>query len=171
MDTTINQAIELKPFAATTSSQFSEKATLLSKQLASLEATAVLQDCGMAAKVQLLQQATTSQPTPSSPPSSPSPSSTSPVSQHPGLEPTAVTTALRSFDAKLLDLGTLAIPFIEKINDDYTRIKVRKIVAELISDSYAVFYNAILNPTNQYPNPSSLVRYKPEQVKAMIAPM
>jgi len=63
-----------------------------------------------------------------------------------GLEPSAITQTISTFESSLLDLGTMNMPLVTKIEDSSLRSKARVAASQLISDSYALLYKAIHDP-------------------------
>eukprot|EP01130_Rhizamoeba_saxonica_P000955 TRINITY_DN10833_c0_g1_i1.p1 TRINITY_DN10833_c0_g1~~TRINITY_DN10833_c0_g1_i1.p1 ORF type:complete len:632 (-),score=112.03 TRINITY_DN10833_c0_g1_i1:39-1691(-) len=84
------------------------------------------------------------------------------------MTPPDIIETLRKFEDKLLDLGTLSMPFLDRIYNIKYRSQARELVSELVSNSYSEFFEAITDPVNAYEDARSLFRYNPEQIKTMI---
>jgi hypothetical protein len=87
------------------------------------------------------------------------------------MEPVAIKASLRSFEASLLDFSSFAsMSNVNRLISTQHRTQVRAAVADIITQSYATLFNAVMDPSNGYENPQALFRYKPEQIRTMIEP-
>eukprot|EP01114_Cavostelium_apophysatum_P003972 TRINITY_DN14104_c0_g1_i1.p1 TRINITY_DN14104_c0_g1~~TRINITY_DN14104_c0_g1_i1.p1 ORF type:complete len:708 (+),score=123.47 TRINITY_DN14104_c0_g1_i1:88-2124(+) len=81
----------------------------------------------------------------------------------------SVTDTIRAFESLLGDsTGALMMPQCDRLSNAQLRAQARLQVNQLIYDSFLVFYEAILDPKNQYPEADSYFLYKPDHVKTML---
>jgi hypothetical protein len=122
------------------------------------QATAVLKECGLLPKLNIVKFLSTQ-------------SKREPLCQVAGMEPVAIKASLRSFEASLLDFSSFAsMSNVNRLISTQHRTQVRAAVADIITQSYATLFNAVMDPSNGYENPQALFRYKPEQIRTMIEP-
>ena len=60
------------------------------------------------------------------------------------------------------------MPQIDKIEDDRVRSQARKATSSALADTYSTIFDAISSADSGYPNPDSILRYKPDQVRMMM---
>jgi hypothetical protein len=58
----------------------------------------------------------------------------------------ALSVAFRAFEASLLDLGTLNLPLISRLESATLRLKARTTASKLITEAYVMLYNAVMDP-------------------------
>lgn len=89
-------------------------------------------------------------------------------SKVPSLDYKSIQRSVKSFERLLEDPNSLVLPQVDRLLDPQIRNVATHSVSQLIYDSYTTFYNAVLDPKNEYPNPQSLFSYDPQQVKTML---
>lgn len=78
--------------------------------------------------------------------------------------------SMRSFEASLFDLGAMVLPQCERLYSSRLKSKARSQVSDMIANSFAALYDAIVDSSNLYENPALIVPYKPQQVRTMLCP-
>eukprot|EP01124_Arcella_intermedia_P031592 TRINITY_DN7172_c0_g1_i1.p1 TRINITY_DN7172_c0_g1~~TRINITY_DN7172_c0_g1_i1.p1 ORF type:complete len:654 (+),score=160.78 TRINITY_DN7172_c0_g1_i1:257-1963(+) len=126
--------------------------------LIKFQASSILEDCGIASLISNINKAKSSY------------AAGQPLSSMPTMDINTISKVLRMFDSKLLDLGTMSMSMIDKLQSQQLRFQVRLMVSSSIHSAYSDLYNILLDPSNGFPNPETLFRYKPDQVKNIIDP-
>lgn len=172
--TSICKVLEKYPFAIVKLAQLKGGIDVRVASLVSEQATLALRACGLASKLELLQQhelsrqrATSSSPTAQQSPHSPSPHA--PLCSVPGMDVASLQQTIRAFETDILELGALNMAQIDKIEDDRVRTHARRDTSTALTNAYTTLYNAVASVDSGYVNPDSILRYKPEQVHMMIA--
>ncbi|XP_068664002.1 conserved oligomeric Golgi complex subunit 6 [Aristolochia californica] len=85
------------------------------------------------------------------------------------MSPTVLAECMRTF------LGIVSgseagnsLPEFEQMQDPRLRTEACSRVAVALAKAYELFYNAITDPKNGYPNPTLLVRHHPDQIKTIL---
>lgn len=176
--TSICKALERYPFCIIKLAHLKTGLDAKVNALVSEQASIALKQCGMASKLEQVykyevarsQHATQQQqqqltqtgaPTSSAPPLA--------LALMLGMDTVAIQNTLRAFETNILELGALSMVQIDKIEDDRVRTQARRATSNALADAYTTLYNAISSVDSGYTNPESLLRYKPEQVRMMIA--
>jgi len=84
------------------------------------------------------------------------------------MEGRSIGMAVRSFERLLFELDALLSPQCDKLLDTTVRHTARTQIVGILCSLYTSLYEAIMDPTNLYEDPASLIHYKPEQMKTML---
>lgn len=83
------------------------------------------------------------------------------------MSPPLLSECLRSFFG--IVTGTEgSLPEFELIQAPRLRSHARVLVARALADTYELLYQAVTDPKNQYPDPKSLARHTPDQVRTIL---
>lgn len=90
-----------------------------------------------------------------------------PLAEAEDMSPQVLSDCLRAFFG--LVTGTEgSLPEYEKLQVPRLRSEACARVAKALAGAYQVIYGAITNPRNGYPDPKSLVRHSPDQIRTML---
>eukprot|EP01121_Diplochlamys_sp_Union-15-3_P022329 TRINITY_DN9463_c0_g1_i1.p1 TRINITY_DN9463_c0_g1~~TRINITY_DN9463_c0_g1_i1.p1 ORF type:complete len:528 (-),score=77.10 TRINITY_DN9463_c0_g1_i1:11-1594(-) len=151
----IQLALEKYEFVKGKLSLLEESIQVYITQLVDLQASSILQDCGLIAKLSILKY-------------NESLTSKVPLNSQPGMSSGSVKQCSIAFESYLLEFGTLSMPLIERLLSNKYRFEVRQKISTRIIEAYTIFYNTVTDPVNGYDNPESLFRYKPDQVRTIL---
>ncbi len=84
------------------------------------------------------------------------------------MESSALKEFLAKFDSFLVAPDMFLLPQIRLLVSSAHRKNVGKRSLEVVAASYSQLYTAVMEPSNQYENPSSLMPKKPEQVAVLL---
>eukprot|EP00850_Spirogloea_muscicola_P013636 SM000093S24447 [mRNA] locus=s93:387657:397202:+ [translate_table: standard] len=90
-----------------------------------------------------------------------------PLAEVEGLSPAAMAESLRALFALLAGTEGVLSEF-EQIQLPRLRSKAVTGVASALAEAYAVIYAAVIDPVNGYPDPGSMLRHSPEQMRTII---
>jgi hypothetical protein len=159
--TSICKVLEKFPFCITKLANLKSIIDAQVTALVSEQSASALRSCGVAPKVALIEQFEASQATAAL-------NEPRVLALMPGMDATSLRNTIRSFEANILELGTLSMPQIDKIEDDRVRSQARKATSSALADTYSTIFDAISSADSGYPNPDSILRYKPDQVRMMM---
>ena len=84
------------------------------------------------------------------------------------MEPRSLGAAIRSYERALFELDSLISPQCDKLLDTTIRTNARAQLVSILCSVYSSLYEAIHDPKNGYGDPTTLIHYKPEQMKTML---
>jgi hypothetical protein len=90
-----------------------------------------------------------------------------PMAEADGMSPTAVAESLRLFFG-LLGSNKGAVPEFEQIHVPQLRSETCVGVAGALANAYELVYNAVSDSANGYPDPKSMMRHSPDQMKTIL---
>jgi hypothetical protein len=117
------------------------------------QTTQMLQSCGLAQKIGVIQYRDPSKGL---------------LSAEPGMERAAVTESAKAFEGSMVDPGVLVIPQCDKLVNPKLRSTARKNIATMLCNTYETFHAAVMLPQNGYENPMMIFKYSPEQVRTIL---
>lgn len=159
--TSVIKVLEKYPFCLVKLAQLKSSIDARVAALVAEQSGTALRACGVAAKIEAIRKYEQEKASGSA--------AVAPVlAMAPGMDTTSVRSAIRSFEANILELGTLSMAQIDKIEDDRVRSQARRATSAALADTYSAIFNAISSADSGFPNPDSLLRYKPEQVRMMM---
>eukprot|EP00123_Amoebidium_parasiticum_P015477 comp22991_c4_seq1/m.36606 comp22991_c4_seq1/g.36606 ORF comp22991_c4_seq1/g.36606 comp22991_c4_seq1/m.36606 type:complete len:801 (-) comp22991_c4_seq1:43-2445(-) len=121
------------------------------------QASFILSKTGLSGKLQILARLTAE-------------GNTTPLSECLGMEASAIRDTMQQFDTFLSSgTGNTSMAQCELLSSARLRRRVREQGLTLTVSAYATLYAAVLNPHNNYPEPTTIVPRTPEQVKTLIA--
>lgn len=83
------------------------------------------------------------------------------------LSPPAVALCLRNFFGLVTGTGGF-LPEFDQLQVPKLRSDACVRVARALAEAYDLFYQAIMDPKNGYPDPKSLMRHSPDQIKTIL---
>lgn len=81
--------------------------------------------------------------------------------------PAALSDSLKAFFGLVLGSEN-SLPEFEQIQIPSLRSEASVHFARSLADSYELIYKAIMDPNNQYPDPKSLARHPPDQIRTIL---
>lgn len=90
-----------------------------------------------------------------------------PIAEAEGMSPSAVSESLKLLFG-LLSGSEGAIPEFEQIQVPQFRSESFGRVGRAVAEAYELMYNAVMNPANGYPDPKSMLRHSPDQIKTIL---
>ena len=134
------------------------------RSLVTQQAARFLSDCGLAPKLAILSQQQEQQE------QAGEEQEQKPLATVLGMEPRAVESAVRAFEAALLDISSrLVQPAVERLLNPRYCAAVRRGVAALVARRYAALHAAVTAPAAGYPEHGARVfHYAPDQVSVML---
>lgn len=111
------------------------------------ETSSILLNCGLAEKLSILKYRETD----------------GPLSQVHGMDHRSLIPPLRSFESSVFETGTLVMNQCDRVIQESLRTSAKNSVTTLIASAYATLYYAIMDPSNQYDSPLTILHYNPEQ--------
>ncbi|XWS62266.1 hypothetical protein CRYUN_Cryun07bG0195500 [Craigia yunnanensis] len=81
--------------------------------------------------------------------------------------PASLSECLKAFFGFILGSGS-SLPEFEQIQVPKLRSDACIQVARSLADAYELIYNAIMDPKNSYPDPKSLARHPPDQIRTIL---
>jgi hypothetical protein len=160
--TSICRVLEKYPFCIVKLAHLKSRIDAKVSSLVSEQASIALRQCGIASKIESLQQYEIAK-------ASGEPNIPTNLALVNGMDSESIQTCIRFFESNILELGALSMAQIDKIEDDRVRSQARKATSNALADTYTSLYNAIISVDSGYNNPEAILRYKPEQVRMMIA--
>ncbi|CAH1781027.1 unnamed protein product, partial [Owenia fusiformis] len=92
-----------------------------------------------------------------------------PLSVLPGMDPITVKSAMNKFDSYLASPDSLDMPQCALLTAAKLREMVKKSSTELLCKAYKQMYDAIVDPSNEYTDPKTIVPRTPEQVIELLS--
>lgn len=125
--------------------------------LAEKEVDAILRSCDLSSKIDYIQSLSANDPNPEA----------RPLSEVEDMSPEVLSDCLRAFFG--LVTGTDAsLPEYEQLQVPRLRSDACVRVAEALAAAYEVVYRAVTDPKNGYPDPKSLVKHSPDQIRTIL---
>lgn len=124
--------------------------------LVQMEVDAILTRCGLLSKISYIQNSTSEVD-----------SEPGPLAQAPEMSPLVLSESLRTFFGLVTGTEGL-LPEFEQLQLPRLRSDASIRVARALADGYELLYKAVVDPKNKYPDPRSLVRHSPDQIKTIL---
>lgn len=124
--------------------------------LVQMEVDAILTRCGLLSKISYIQNSTSEVD-----------SEPGPLAQAPEMSPLVLSESLRTFFGLVTGTEGL-LPEFEQLQLPRLRSDASIRVARALADGYELLYKAVVDPKNKYPDPRSLVRHSPDQMKTIL---
>ncbi|CAL9155520.1 unnamed protein product [Musa hybrid cultivar] len=124
--------------------------------LVQMEVDAILTRCGLLSKISYIQNSTSEVDT-----------EPGPLAQAPEMSPLVLSESLRTFFGLVTGTEGL-LPEFEQLQLPRLRSDASIRVARALADGYELLYKAVVDPKNKYPDPRSLVRHSPDQIKTIL---
>ncbi|THU42904.1 hypothetical protein C4D60_Mb00t00200 [Musa balbisiana] len=124
--------------------------------LVQMEVDAILTRCGLLSKISYIQNSTREVD-----------SEPGPLAQAPEMSPLVLSESLRTFFGLVTGTEGL-LPEFEQLQLPRLRSDASIRVARALADGYELLYKAVVDPKNKYPDPRSLVRHSPDQIKTIL---
>ncbi|CAL9106719.1 unnamed protein product [Musa textilis] len=124
--------------------------------LVQMEVDAILMRCGLLSKISYIQNTTSEVD-----------SEPGPLAQAPEMSPLVLSESLRTFFGLVTGTEGL-LPEFEQLQLPRLRSDASIRVARALADGYELLYKAVVDPKNKYPDPRSLVRHSPDQIKTIL---
>lgn len=115
------------------------------------EVDTLLQKCGLSDKMQIFRSSTTELP----------------LSERQDTSPTTLSECLKAFFGLVLGSES-SLPEFEQIQVPKLRSEACVRVAKTLAEAYEVIYQAVTDHQNGYPDPKSLVRHPPDQIRTIL---
>ncbi|KAJ8468136.1 hypothetical protein OPV22_030688 [Ensete ventricosum] len=125
--------------------------------LVQMEVDAILTRCGLLSKISYIQKNSTSEVD----------SEPGPLAQAPEMSPPVLSESLRTFFGLVTGTEGL-LPEFEQLQLPRLCSDASIRVARALADGYELLYKAVVDPKNKYPDPRSLVRHSPDQIKTIL---
>ncbi|EPS73061.1 hypothetical protein M569_01689 [Genlisea aurea] len=90
-----------------------------------------------------------------------------PLSEVEDTSPGAVSECLKTFFRFILESGNV-LPEFEMIQASSFRTEACRRLAAAIAESFEVIYEGVMDPRNQYPDPRSIARHTPSQIRTIL---
>ncbi|XP_059663088.1 conserved oligomeric Golgi complex subunit 6 [Cornus florida] len=90
-----------------------------------------------------------------------------PLAEIEDTSPSSISECLKAFFGLILGSES-SLPEFEQMQVPKLRSEAYVHVARLLVESYELVYNAIMDPKNQYPDPRSLARHPPDQIRTIL---
>jgi hypothetical protein len=91
-----------------------------------------------------------------------------PLAEVEEMSPTAVSESLRMFLGYLTGSDGAPLPEFEQMQVPRLRSEAANQVARALIDAYETIYLAVMDPANQYPDPKSMLRHTPDQIRTIL---
>ncbi|XP_009413198.2 conserved oligomeric Golgi complex subunit 6 [Musa acuminata AAA Group] len=124
--------------------------------LVQMEVDAILTRCGLLSKISYIQNSTSEVD-----------SEPGPLAQAPEMSPLVLSESLRTFFGLVTGTEGL-LPEFEQLQLPRLRSDASIRVARALADGYELLYKTVVDPKNKYPDPRSLVRHSPDQIKTIL---
>ncbi|KAL1204951.1 Conserved oligomeric Golgi complex subunit 6 [Cardamine amara subsp. amara] len=115
------------------------------------EVDTLLQKCGLSDKMQIFQSSTTELP----------------LSERQDTSPAMLSECLKAFFGLVLG-SEGSLPEFDQIQVPKLRSEACVRVAKTLAEDYEVIYRAVTDPQNRYPDPKSLARHPPDQIRTIL---
>lgn len=115
------------------------------------EVDTLLQKCGLSDKMQIFHSSTTDLP----------------LSERQDTSPATLSECLKAFFGLVLGSES-SLPEFEQIQVPKLRSEACVRVAKTLAEAYEVIYRAVTDQQNGYPDPKSLVRHPPDQIRTIL---
>lgn len=115
------------------------------------EVDTLLQKCGLSDKMQIFRSPTTELP----------------LSERQDTSPAMLSECLKAFFGLVLGSDS-SLPEFEQIQVPKLRSEACIRVAKTLAEAYEVIYRAVTDQQNGYPDPKSLVRHPPDQIRTIL---
>ncbi|VVA93242.1 unnamed protein product [Arabis nemorensis] len=115
------------------------------------EVDTLLQKCGLSDKMQIFRSSTTELP----------------LSERQDTSPSTLSECLKAFFGLVLGSES-SLPEFEQIQVPKLRSEACVRVAKTLAEAYEVIYQAVTDQQNEYPDPKSLVRHPPDQIRTIL---
>lgn len=90
-----------------------------------------------------------------------------PLAEIEDMAPTTVAESLKAFFGLILGSES-TLPEFEPMQVPRLRSEACAQVARSLAEAYELIYKAIMDPKNQYPDPKSLARHPPDQIRTIL---
>lgn len=90
-----------------------------------------------------------------------------PLAEMEGMSPAALSECLKAFFGLILGSEN-SLPEFEQMQVPSLRSEACLQLARSLAEAYEVIYNAIMDPKNGYPDPRSLARHPPDQIRTIL---
>ncbi|XP_058191488.1 conserved oligomeric Golgi complex subunit 6 [Rhododendron vialii] len=90
-----------------------------------------------------------------------------PLAEREETSPSALSECLKAFFGLILGSES-SLPEFEQIQVPQLRSETCTQVAKSLAEAYELIYKAIMDPENQYPDPKSLARHPPDQIRTIL---
>lgn len=117
------------------------------------EVDAILKRCGLSNKMLHFHNALNNEVTP--------------LAELDDTSPAALSESLKAFFGLILGSES-SLPEFEQMQVPKLRSEACIQVARSLAEAYEVIYKAIMDPKNQYPDPKSLARHPPDQIRTIL---
>ncbi|KAG6519402.1 hypothetical protein ZIOFF_022895 [Zingiber officinale] len=121
------------------------------------EVDAILLKCGLLSKLSYIQKFTTGENV----------SEAGSLSEVEETSPSVLSECLRTF-FELVTANQGFLPEYEQLQFPRLRSDARTRVARALADGYELIYKAVIDPNNSYPDPRSMVRHSPDQIRTIL---
>lgn len=121
------------------------------------EVDAILLKCGLLSKLSYIQKFTTGENV----------SEAGSLSEAEETSPSVLSECLRTF-FELVTANQGFLPEYEQLQLPRLRSDARTRVARALADGYELIHKAVIDPNNNYPDPRSMVRHSPDQIRTIL---
>lgn len=91
-----------------------------------------------------------------------------PLAEVDEMSPTAVADSLKTFLGYLAGSEGAPLPEFEQMQVPRLRSEAANQVARALIDAYETIYLAVVDPANHYPDPKSMLRHSPDQIRTIL---